>query len=27
MGLNTIRLEGKLEDEPFFDVADREGVS
>jgi exo-1,4-beta-D-glucosaminidase len=26
MGLNTIRLEGKLEDEPFFDVADREGI-
>jgi exo-1,4-beta-D-glucosaminidase len=26
MGLNTIRLEGKLEADPFFDVADREGV-
>ena len=26
MGLNTIRLEGKLEDEPFFDIADREGI-
>jgi exo-1,4-beta-D-glucosaminidase len=26
MGLNTIRLEGKLEDEPFFDAADREGI-
>jgi exo-1,4-beta-D-glucosaminidase len=26
MGLNTIRLEGKLEDEHFLDVADREGV-
>ena len=26
MGLNTIRLEGKLEAEPFFDVADREGI-
>jgi exo-1,4-beta-D-glucosaminidase len=26
MGLNTIRLEGKLEDDAFFDVADREGV-
>jgi exo-1,4-beta-D-glucosaminidase len=26
MGLNTIRLEGKLEDEPFFDVTDREGI-
>lgn len=26
MGLNTIRLEGKLEDEPFFDIADREGL-
>ena len=26
MGLNTIRLEGKLEDEPFFDLTDREGI-
>jgi exo-1,4-beta-D-glucosaminidase len=26
MGLNTIRLEGKLEDESFFDAADREGI-
>jgi exo-1,4-beta-D-glucosaminidase len=26
MGLNTIRLEGKLEDEQFFDIADREGI-
>ena len=26
MGLNTIRLEGKLEDEHFFDVTDREGI-
>ena len=26
MGLNTIRLEGKLEDEPFFDATDREGI-
>ena len=26
MGLNTIRLEGKLEAEPFFDIADREGI-
>ncbi len=26
MGLNTIRLEGKLEADPFFDTADREGV-
>ncbi len=26
MGLNTIRLEGKLEDEDFFEVADREGI-
>ena len=26
MGLNTIRLEGKLEDEPFFDITDREGI-
>ncbi|HYL61338.1 MAG TPA: glycosyl hydrolase family 2 [Candidatus Methylomirabilis sp.] len=26
MGLNTIRLEGKLEDESFFSRADREGV-
>jgi exo-1,4-beta-D-glucosaminidase len=26
MGLNTIRLEGKLEDEHFFDVTDREGL-
>jgi exo-1,4-beta-D-glucosaminidase len=26
MGLNTIRLEGKLEDESFFDLADRYGV-
>jgi exo-1,4-beta-D-glucosaminidase len=26
MGLNTIRLEGKLEDDPFFDVTDREGI-
>ncbi len=26
MGLNTIRLEGKLEDDPFFDLTDREGI-
>ena len=26
MGLNTIRLEGKLEDDPFFDITDREGI-
>ena len=26
MGLNTIRLEGKLEDESFFDRADRDGI-
>ena len=26
MGLNTIRLEGKLETEEFFDIADREGI-
>lgn len=26
MNLNTIRLEGKLEDEHFFDVCDREGI-
>ncbi|MBZ5702171.1 MAG: glycosyl hydrolase family 2 [Acidobacteriia bacterium] len=26
MGLNTIRLEGKLEDEDFFAFADREGI-
>ncbi len=26
MGLNTIRLEGKLEPEEFFDRADREGI-
>jgi len=26
MGLNTIRLEGKLETEEFFDLADRKGV-
>jgi exo-1,4-beta-D-glucosaminidase len=26
MGLNTIRLEGKLEDEAFFERADREGI-
>jgi exo-1,4-beta-D-glucosaminidase len=26
MRLNTIRLEGKVEDEQFFDVCDREGV-
>jgi exo-1,4-beta-D-glucosaminidase len=26
MGLNTIRLEGKLEDESFIDQADREGI-
>jgi exo-1,4-beta-D-glucosaminidase len=26
MGLNTIRLEGKLEDEPFYDITDREGI-
>jgi exo-1,4-beta-D-glucosaminidase len=26
MGLNTIRLEGKLEPEAFFDRADREGI-
>ena len=26
MGLNTIRLEGKLEDDHFFDLTDREGL-
>ncbi len=26
LGLNTIRSEGKLEDAPFYDLADREGV-
>jgi exo-1,4-beta-D-glucosaminidase len=26
MGLNTIRLEGKLETEEFFDLADRQGI-
>ncbi|PYU03867.1 MAG: glycosyl hydrolase family 2, partial [Acidobacteria bacterium] len=26
MGLNTIRLEGKLEDEPFLERADRDGI-
>jgi exo-1,4-beta-D-glucosaminidase len=26
MGLNTIRLEGKLEDDFFFDATDREGI-
>jgi exo-1,4-beta-D-glucosaminidase len=26
MGLNTVRLEGKLEDDYFFDLADREGI-
>ena len=26
MGLNTIRLEGKLEDETFFERADRDGI-
>jgi exo-1,4-beta-D-glucosaminidase len=26
MGMNTIRLEGKLEDESFFERADREGI-
>jgi exo-1,4-beta-D-glucosaminidase len=26
MGLNTIRLEGKLETEQFFDLADRQGI-
>lgn len=26
MGLNTIRLEGKLETDEFFDIADREGI-
>ena len=26
MGLNTIRLEGKLETDEFFDLADRQGV-
>ncbi len=26
MGLNAIRLEGKLEDESFFEMADREGI-
>lgn len=26
MGLNTVRLEGKLETEEFFDIADREGI-
>jgi exo-1,4-beta-D-glucosaminidase len=26
MGLNTIRLEGKLETEEFFDLADRKGI-
>ena len=27
MGLNTIRLEGKLESQQFFDLADRKGDS
>jgi exo-1,4-beta-D-glucosaminidase len=26
MGLNTIRLEGKLETQEFYDIADREGI-
>jgi exo-1,4-beta-D-glucosaminidase len=26
MGLNTVRLEGKLETEEFFDLADRQGI-
>ncbi len=26
MGLNTVRLEGKLEREEFFDIADRDGI-
>jgi exo-1,4-beta-D-glucosaminidase len=26
LGLNTIRMEGTLEDEAFFDIADREGL-
>ena len=26
MGLNTIRLEGKIENEEFFDLADRQGI-
>jgi exo-1,4-beta-D-glucosaminidase len=26
LGLNTIRLEGKLEDDPFFEATDREGI-
>ncbi|HEY0713270.1 MAG TPA: glycosyl hydrolase family 2, partial [Polyangia bacterium] len=26
MGLNTVRLEGKLEDEPFLEYADRNGI-
>ena len=26
MGLNTVRLEGKLETKEFFDIADREGI-
>ena len=26
MGLNTVRLEGKLETQEFFDIADRDGV-
>lgn len=26
LGLNAIRLEGKLEDDDFFDLADREGI-
>ena len=26
MGLNTIRLEGKLETDEFYDLADREGI-
>jgi exo-1,4-beta-D-glucosaminidase len=26
MGLNTVRLEGKLETEEFFDLADRDGI-
>lgn len=26
LGLNTIRLEGKLEDEHFFEIADEEGI-
>ena len=26
MGLNTVRLEGKLETEPFYEMADRQGI-